>query len=39
MASRVEHWRAQTIEIADRPITEMAQTLIRDRRGRARWAT
>jgi 2',3'-cyclic-nucleotide 2'-phosphodiesterase (5'-nucleotidase family) len=33
MASIVEGWRAQTAEIADRPITEMAQTLIRDRRG------
>ncbi|HET6617907.1 MAG TPA: 5'-nucleotidase C-terminal domain-containing protein, partial [Gemmatimonadota bacterium] len=33
MAARVERWRARTSEIADRPITEMAQTLIRDRRG------
>ena len=33
MASRVESWRAQTEAIADRPITELAQTLIRDRRG------
>jgi 5'-nucleotidase len=33
MASRVERWRAETAEIADRPITELAHTLIRDRRG------
>ncbi|HET6638022.1 MAG TPA: 5'-nucleotidase C-terminal domain-containing protein [Gemmatimonadota bacterium] len=33
MASRVERWRAMTAELANRPITELAQTLIRDRRG------
>ncbi|HYO46315.1 MAG TPA: 5'-nucleotidase C-terminal domain-containing protein, partial [Gemmatimonadota bacterium] len=33
MAALVERWRGETAEIADRPITELAQTLIRDRRG------
>jgi 2',3'-cyclic-nucleotide 2'-phosphodiesterase (5'-nucleotidase family) len=33
MAERVARWVAETAEIADRPITELAQTLIRDRRG------
>ena len=33
MASRVERWRAKTAAIANRPITELAQTLVRDRRG------
>ena len=33
MAALVERWRAESAEIADRPITELAQTLVRDRRG------
>jgi 5'-nucleotidase len=33
MAARVERWRAETAEIANRPITELARTLVRDRRG------
>ena len=33
MAARVERWRAETAAIAERPITELAQTLVRDRRG------
>jgi 2',3'-cyclic-nucleotide 2'-phosphodiesterase/3'-nucleotidase len=33
MAGRVTRWQAETAEIADRPITELAETLIRDRRG------
>ncbi|HET8784311.1 MAG TPA: 5'-nucleotidase C-terminal domain-containing protein, partial [Candidatus Limnocylindrales bacterium] len=33
MAARVERWRATTAAIAERPITELAQTLVRDRRG------
>jgi 5'-nucleotidase len=33
IAARVERWALETAEIADRPITELAQTLTRDRRG------
>ncbi len=33
VAALVERWRAESAEIADRPITELAQTLVRDRRG------
>ena len=33
MAARVERWRAETADIANRPITQLAQTLVRDRRG------
>ena len=32
MAARVERWRAETEAIAERPITELAQTLVQDRR-------
>lgn len=33
MAARVERWVEELATIADRPITELAQTLVRDRRG------
>ena len=33
MAARVERWQLETAEIANRPINELAQTLVRDRRG------
>ncbi|HJU86917.1 MAG TPA: 5'-nucleotidase C-terminal domain-containing protein, partial [Gemmatimonadota bacterium] len=33
MAARVGRWAAETAAIAERPITELAQTLVRDRRG------
>jgi 2',3'-cyclic-nucleotide 2'-phosphodiesterase (5'-nucleotidase family) len=33
MAAVVERWRAETAEIADRPITELVHTMVRDRRG------
>jgi 2',3'-cyclic-nucleotide 2'-phosphodiesterase (5'-nucleotidase family) len=33
MAARVARWLQETVEIADRPISELAQTLVRDRRG------
>ncbi|CAN5892821.1 multifunctional 2',3'-cyclic-nucleotide 2'-phosphodiesterase/3'-nucleotidase/5'-nucleotidase [soil metagenome] len=33
MAEKVARWVAETAEIAERPITTLAQTLVRDRRG------
>jgi 2',3'-cyclic-nucleotide 2'-phosphodiesterase (5'-nucleotidase family) len=33
MAERVARWASETAEIAERPITTLAQTLVRDRRG------
>jgi 2',3'-cyclic-nucleotide 2'-phosphodiesterase (5'-nucleotidase family) len=33
MVARVERWRTETAAIADRPITEIVHTMVRDRRG------